>query len=144
LYAPWRTTTPAHDRGAWQAGIRFFDTAPLYGHGLAEIAPGRGARRIARAKLRARDQGRPAAAPVKARSSEDGTTRARRGRARIRLFLRRRDALGRREPARLKLDRIDILHIHDPTITTMPRSAARIGRSHDCVEEGTIGAIGAG
>ena len=22
---------------AWDAGIRFFDTAPLYGHGLAEI-----------------------------------------------------------------------------------------------------------
>ena len=23
---------------AWDAGIRFFDTAPLYGHGLAELA----------------------------------------------------------------------------------------------------------
>src|SRR5262245_13713782 len=25
---------------AWEAGIRFFDTAPLYGHGLAEIRLG--------------------------------------------------------------------------------------------------------
>ncbi|HEV2032802.1 MAG TPA: aldo/keto reductase [Candidatus Dormibacteraeota bacterium] len=26
---------------AWQAGLRFFDTAPLYGHGLAELRLGR-------------------------------------------------------------------------------------------------------
>ena len=25
---------------AWQAGVRFFDTAPLYGHGLAEMRLG--------------------------------------------------------------------------------------------------------
>ena len=26
---------------AWEAGVRFFDTAPLYGHGLAEVRLGR-------------------------------------------------------------------------------------------------------
>src|SRR6185295_7398504 len=26
---------------AWDAGVRFFDTAPLYGHGLSEIRLGR-------------------------------------------------------------------------------------------------------
>src|SRR5437763_16318560 len=26
--------------GAWNAGVRFFDTAPLYGHGLSEVRLG--------------------------------------------------------------------------------------------------------
>jgi D-threo-aldose 1-dehydrogenase len=29
---------------AWEAGVRFFDTAPLYGHGLAELRLGQGLR----------------------------------------------------------------------------------------------------
>src|SRR5258708_28706212 len=29
---------------AWENGIRFFDTAPLYGHGLAELRLGKGLR----------------------------------------------------------------------------------------------------
>lgn len=28
-------------RAAWQAGVRYFDTAPLYGHGLSEVRVGR-------------------------------------------------------------------------------------------------------
>src|ERR1700704_2571084 len=33
---------------AWEAGIRFFDTAPLYGHGLAELRLGRVLREVPR------------------------------------------------------------------------------------------------
>lgn len=29
---------------AWDAGVRFFDTAPMYGHGLAELRTGQGLR----------------------------------------------------------------------------------------------------
>jgi len=28
-------------RAAWDAGLRYFDTAPLYGHGLSEARIGR-------------------------------------------------------------------------------------------------------
>jgi D-threo-aldose 1-dehydrogenase len=37
------TSSAMIDR-AWEAGVRFFDTAPLYGHGLAELRLGQGLR----------------------------------------------------------------------------------------------------
>ena len=36
---------------AWDAGIRYFDTAPLYGHGLAEARLGHGLRSKPRAEF---------------------------------------------------------------------------------------------
>ncbi len=99
---------------AWDAGIRFFDTAPLYGHGLAETRLGK----VLTLKLRdeftlASKVGRllrADALPEPGQSwrgtppvnpvfdfSYDGVMRS---------F---EESLGR-----LGLDRIDILHIHDP------------------------------
>ena len=36
---------------AWQQGIRFFDTAPQYGHGLSEVRLGRALASLPRAEL---------------------------------------------------------------------------------------------
>ena len=51
---------------AWDAGLRYFDTAPLYGHGLSEARIGRALRRRAARRLPALDQGRPAARALRA------------------------------------------------------------------------------
>jgi len=99
---------------AWDAGIRFFDTAPLYGHGLAEMRLGKvltqkprdeftlasKVGRLLRADALPEPgqswRGTPPVNPV-FDFSYDGVMRS---------F---EESLGR-----LGLDRIDILHIHDP------------------------------
>jgi D-threo-aldose 1-dehydrogenase len=99
---------------AWRSGIRFYDTAPLYGHGLSETRLGRFLRDKPRDSyvlaskvgrlLRAGVPPEPGqsyvdVAPVNPvfDFSYDGTLRS------IEESLRR-----------LGLDRIDVLHIHDP------------------------------
>jgi D-threo-aldose 1-dehydrogenase len=37
-------TSDAMMQRAWEAGVRYFDTAPMYGHGLAELRTGQGLR----------------------------------------------------------------------------------------------------
>jgi D-threo-aldose 1-dehydrogenase len=99
---------------AWDAGIRFFDTAPLYGHGLAETRLGTVLKhkprdefifaskvgRLLRADVQPEPgqsyRGVPLVNPV-FDFSYDGVMRS---------FEESLDRLG--------LDRIDILHIHDP------------------------------
>ena len=129
---------------AWDAGIRFFDTAPLYGHGLAEMRLGKVLRQTPREEftlaskvgrlLRADAQpepgqswrGTPPVNPV-FDFSYDGVMRS---------F---EESLGR-----LGLDRIDILHIHDPddhhdeAIRGAYRALDRLRA------DGVIGAVSAG
>ena len=47
-------------RHAWSLGVRYFDTAPLYGYGVVGAADGYGPRRPPARRRRAVDQGRPA------------------------------------------------------------------------------------
>ncbi|GIF13614.1 aldo/keto reductase [Actinoplanes teichomyceticus] len=128
---------------AWQHGVRFFDTAPLYGAGLSE--------RRAGAALRARDRdaftlstkvGRRLVAgphdatgiwsePSGAAPSWDFTAAG--------VHAQLQESL-----IRLGLDRVDMLHLHDPDEHF---AAAR----HDALPalvrlraEGTIGAVSAG
>jgi len=129
---------------AWDAGIRFFDTAPLYGHGLAEQRLGKVLRhkprdeytlaskvgRLLRADAPPEPgqafRGVPAVNPM-FDFSYDGVMRS---------F---EESLGR-----LGLDRIDILHIHDPdnhyevALTGAYRALDRLRA------DGVIGAVGAG
>lgn len=129
---------------AWNAGIRFFDTAPLYGHGLAETRLGKVLRhkprdeftfatkvgRLLRADAQAEPgqsfRGIPPVNPV-FDFSYDGVMRS-----------------FEESLERLRLDRIDILHIHDPddhfdeAIDGAYRALARLRA------EGVIKAIGAG
>jgi len=129
---------------AWNAGMRFFDTAPLYGHGLAESRLGAVLRTKPREDFvlatkvgRLLRQGAP---PEPGQSyvdvppvnpvfdfSYDGVMRS------------LEESLGR-----LGLDRVDVLHIHDPD-EHYEEAVAGAYRALDRLRsEGTIGAVGAG
>src|SRR5205814_8782499 len=100
---------------AWQAGVRFFDTAPLYGHGLAESRLGEAlAARPRDSYVLATKVGR-LLRPVTDRSVESAHSQ---GAPPVGphfdfsydgVMTSVEESL-----ARLKLDRVDILHIHDP------------------------------
>ena len=129
---------------AWDAGIRFFDTAPLYGHGLAEMRLGKVLRQKPRddftlatkvGRLLRSDVppepgqswlGTPPVNP-KFDFSYDGVMRS-----------------FEESLARLGLDRVDILHIHDPddhydeAINGAYRALARLRA------DGVIAAVSAG
>ncbi len=129
---------------AWDAGVRFFDTAPLYGHGLAELRLGKVLNQKPRNEftlaskvgrlLRADAppepgqayRGVPSVNPI-FDFSYDGVMRS---------FAESLERLG--------LERIDILHIHDPdnhydsAINGAYRALDRLRA------DGVIGAVGAG
>jgi D-threo-aldose 1-dehydrogenase len=129
---------------AWDAGIRFFDTAPLYGHGLAEMRLGKVLKqkprdeftlaskvgRLLRADARPEPgqswRGTPPVNPV-FDFSYDGVMRS---------FAESLERLG--------LDRIDILHIHDPDDhydTALSGAYRALDRLR---ADGVIGAVSAG
>ena len=146
LFAP-----VAHDdalrtiEAAWQAGIRFFDTAPLYGHGLAEMRLGEAlAYRPRNDYVLATKVGR-LLQPVKGKAIED---RHYKGTPPVApAFDFSYDGVMRsvdESLGRLKLDRIDVLHIHDPD----DHYDAAVGGAYRALarlrQEGTVRAIGAG
>jgi len=129
---------------AWDAGIRFFDTAPLYGHGLAEMRLGKVLRQKPRDEFTLASKVgrllRADALPEPGQSwhgtppvnpmfdfTYDGVMRS---------F---EESLGR-----LGIDRIDILHIHDPD-NHYDAAIAGAYRALDRLRaDGVIGAVGAG
>jgi D-threo-aldose 1-dehydrogenase len=62
---------------AWDAGIRYFDTAPLYGHGASERRLGRAFARPVAKRLCAFDQGRSRAPTDRFRTIGDHLHRRR-------------------------------------------------------------------
>ena len=129
---------------AWQEGIRFFDTAPLYGHGLGELRTGRVLRGKPRGEYTlATKVGRllRADAPVEPGQAFRGTPPVNP------VFDFSYDGVMRsieESHERLGIDKIDILHIHDPdnhydqALRGAYRALDRLRR------EGVIGAVGAG
>jgi D-threo-aldose 1-dehydrogenase len=99
---------------AWNAGIRFYDTAPLYGHGLAEQRLGRVLREKRRDEFTlATKVGRLLRAGASAQSGQsfDGSPSVNP------VFDFTYDGVMRsveESRGRLGIDQIDILHIHDP------------------------------
>jgi len=129
---------------AWSAGIRFFDTAPLYGHGLAEQRMGD----VLRTKPRdefvlATKVGRllRAGAPPEPGQAFVGVPPVNP------VFDFSYDGVMRsvdESLARLGLDRIDILHIHDPD-DHYEEALHGAYRALDTLRsEGAISAVGAG
>ncbi len=131
---------------AWAVGIRTFDTAPLYGHGLSETRLGAALRERPRdAYVLATKVGRvlvpddPSAAPdatIFASTppvhpefdfSHDGVMRS------------LEDSLGR-----LCQDRVDLLHVHDPDDHVPEALAGAFPALVRLREEGVVGAIGVG
>lgn len=123
---------------AWASGVRYFDTAPLYGLGLAELRLG------AALSNRPRDEfvvstkvGRILDAPAGSRSgaatgfdldySRDGVRRS------------IEDSL-----TRLGLDRVDIVYVHDPDEHIDQTVAESIPALAELRDEGVLRAIGVG
>ena len=129
---------------AWQEGIRFFDTAPLYGHGLGELRTGHVLREKPRAEytlvtkvgrlLRADARPEPGQAfrgapPVNPvfDFSYDGVMRS---------VEESRERLG--------IEKIDILHIHDPDDHYDEALHGAYRALDQLRREGVISAVGAG
>jgi D-threo-aldose 1-dehydrogenase len=128
---------------AWDAGVRFFDTAPLYGHGLSERRAG-------------------AVLSSKPRSSFTMSTKV--GRRVRSSSLGRRDIWGEdldndvywdfsgtgtvrsleESLDRLGLDRVDLLHIHDPDDHYAEAVAGALPALVELRREGRIGAVSVG
>ena len=129
---------------AWDGGIRFFDTAPLYGHGRAE-------RRVGRA-LRARPREEYVIATKVGRLLRPSS-----GAPTPTIFTdvpdvepifaySRDDTLRSIEESleRLGLDRVDVVHVHDPDDHEADAMAGAFPALIELREQGVIGAVGAG
>ena len=129
---------------AWEAGVRFFDTAPLYGHGLAEMRLGKVLKQKQRDEFTlASKVGRllRADAPPEPGQSFRGVPPVNP------VFDFTYDGVMRsveESLQRLGLDRIDILHIHDPD----DHYEAALHGAYRALDrlraDGVIGAVGAG
>ena len=130
-------------RAAWDAGVRFFDTAPLYGHGLSEQRLGAALRahrrddyvlatkvgRLLTPAVVNDDDGFVDTPPV-------GWTYDFSHDATLRSFDESR--------ARLGTDRVDLLHVHDPDDHADDALAGAFPALQKLRDEGVIRAIGAG
>jgi D-threo-aldose 1-dehydrogenase len=132
------------ERG-WSAGIRFYDTAPLYGFGLAERRLGAFLRQQKRdSYVISTKVGRLLRAPDGAAAEDDhykGTQRERP------VFDFSHDGVMRsveESLARLGLDRVDVLLVHDPDDHYDEAVAGAFRALQRLRSEGTVKAIGAG
>ena len=131
---------------AHAAGIRFFDTAPLYGHGLSERRLGAALRSFPRDEL-----------TVSTKVGRVLVPDAPRGRGAPTIFVDvpsvhpvfdfSADGVRRSLDAsleRMGLDRVDIVHVHDPDDHAEEALAGAFPALRRLRDEGVVGAIGAG
>lgn len=130
-------TAQATFEAAWEAGIRAIDTAPFYGTGRSEVLVGRALRGIPRdAYILSTKVGRSVLGAPK--PGEAGTGWA---------FDFSAEAVKRsidESLARLRVDRIDLLYIHDANTHLDQAIAETFPVLADLRAQGVIGAIGAG
>ena len=130
---------------AWSLGVRFFDTAPLYGFGLAERRLGSFLRRQSRDSFVISTKvGRLLRSPGGVPADDDhykGTPRERP------VFDFSYDGVMRsvdESLTRLGLDRVDILLVHDPDDRYDDAVAGAFRALQRLRDDGTVQAIGAG
>ena len=137
----------AISRYAWDSGVRYFDTAPMYGFGLAEERLGRVLRTLPRDAFTLSSKVgrliRPASGAALTPSQFVGTRDERD------VWDFSRDGVLRsieESLTRLGLDRIDIVYLHDPDVMDLwqPAIDEAYPALADLRSQGVIGAIGAG
>jgi D-threo-aldose 1-dehydrogenase len=127
---------------AWELGIRWFDTAPLYGHGLSEQRLG--------AVLRMRTRADFALATKVGRLLVSGSDTASIFKdtppLRPQFDFSYDGAMRSFEASlvRMGIDRVDVLHVHDPDEHEVEAVDGAFRALHRLREEGVIGAVGAG
>jgi D-threo-aldose 1-dehydrogenase len=101
-------------RAAWAAGLRYFDTAPLYGHGLSELRIGRALAGEARSEFVISTKVGRVLEPCPPGEEDAGIYHATPP-LKVRFDYTRDGVLRSFEAslARLGLDRVDILYVHD-------------------------------
>jgi D-threo-aldose 1-dehydrogenase len=125
---------------AWQRGVRFFDTAPLYGSGLSERRAGAALR--GRAATVATKVGRRL---VTGTDSGDDIWAEASGAAPVWDFSAQGVRRQHRESLdRLGLDRVDILHLHDPDDHFEAALHEALPALVQLRKQGAIGAVSAG
>ena len=128
---------------AWAAGIRWFDTAPLYGHGLSEQRLGAALRarrrddfilatKVGRLLVPGRDRETPIFADVPPVRPVFDFSYA----GVLRSF---EESL-----ARLQIDRVDVVHVHDPDDHEAVARDDAFRALRRLRDEGVIGAVGVG
>jgi D-threo-aldose 1-dehydrogenase len=142
---------------AWDAGIRFFDTAPLYGHGLSEIRIGRALQARPRAEFTLSTKVGRLLEPCEPGAEAAGIFKATPPLKVV--FDYTRDGVLRSFEAslqRLGLDRIDVLLVHDAELPTHRTPEAYEARWRELTDgggwralaelraAGTVSAIGLG
>jgi D-threo-aldose 1-dehydrogenase len=142
---------------AWDSGVRYFDTAPLYGYGNAEMRVGRALRERERDTFALSTKvGRLLVPTSEVASDADVDRQLNDGLedgfyedtppVRV-VFDYSRDGILRSVEASLArtgLDRIDILYIHDPDEHWQAAIGGAYPALHELREQGVVGAIGAG
>jgi D-threo-aldose 1-dehydrogenase len=129
---------------AWQRGIRFFDTAPLYGYGLAEARVGKALRSRPRDEfVLATKVGRllrPDAPPEPGQAfvSDTGLSPV------FDFFYEAVMRSFEESRRRLGIERIDILHIHDPDDHYEEALTGAYRALVELRSKGVIAAVGAG
>ena len=128
----------------WDQGIRFFDTAPLYGHGLSERRLGRALARRPRTQfviatkvgrlLRPAPAGRHATIFADVPPLDPVFDYSRDG-----VLVSIEESL-----ERLALDRIDVVHVHDPDDHEAEALAGAFPALIELRDQGVIGAVGCG
>lgn len=127
---------------AWNAGLRWFDTAPLYGHGLSERRLGAALRgrprdalvlatKVGWSLLPGADPKTIFADAPRLHPEHDYSAEA-----------VRRSIGASRE--RLAVERIDVVHVHDPDDHEAEAMAGAFPVLRELCEHGLIGAVGAG
>ncbi|MEH0554351.1 aldo/keto reductase [Streptomyces sp. B21-101] len=143
--------TPADDaaaavEAAWEAGIRYFDTAPHYGLGLSEQRLGAALRHRPRAEYTVSSKVGRLLVPNERPRGVDSEGFV------VRDDLRRewdfsRDGVLRSIESSLErtgLDRLDIVYLHDPDDHWRQAADEALPTLADLRDQGVIGAIGAG
>ncbi|MDQ6793365.1 MAG: aldo/keto reductase [Chloroflexota bacterium] len=142
---------------AWDAGVRYFDTAPLYGYGNAERRLGLALRdrprddfvlssKVGRLLVPIDEIPPDADIDPQRMNGVDDASYAGTPPVRV-VFDYSRDGVLRSVEAslaRLGLDRIDILYIHDPDDHWQAAIEGAYPALHGLREQGVVGAIGAG
>jgi D-threo-aldose 1-dehydrogenase len=129
---------------AWELGVRLFDTAPVYGYGLSEQRDGLALRGRSRGEFvlcskvgRLIEPGGPDLQPIWAEPPAGlGPRLDFSYAATIRSFEASLERMG--------IDRIDILHIHDPDLDYLTASTEAFRALTELRGRGTIGAISLG
>jgi D-threo-aldose 1-dehydrogenase len=133
-------------QAALDAGIRFFDTAPLYGHGLSERRLGAVLRTFPRDEITVSTKVGRVLVPDGKRGARPPTMFADVPAVHP-VFDFSADGVRRSLEAsleRMGLDRVDVVHVHDPDDHAEAALAGAFPALRRLRDEGVIGAIGAG